>query len=133
MAPRVSLIAAIDSEGRSYLCLFHGNTNAQIMEIYLRNLVKKLDKQRPDWRDNTVIMCDGATYHTCDSTLKLLRHLRVPVLFTAPHCYSSSPIELYFAALKAVDLNPRKLSMGKQNFSNVVNAVVMRARAISHP
>ena len=133
MAPRVSMIAAIDSEGRNYLSIFHGNTNAQVMEMYFRHLVKKLDGQRPGWRLNTVILCDGATYHTCASTLNLLRDLGVPVIFTGPHSYDASPIELWFSALKAVDLNPRKYGMGKSNFSNVCNAVVKRARAIPRP
>ena len=78
-------------------------------------------------------MCDGATYHTCASTLKLLKDLGIPVLFTGPHSYDASPIESWFSALKAVDLNPRGYGMGKGNFSNVVSAVVMRARAIPRP
>ena len=33
------------------------------MEIYFLALVKKLDKIKPTWRNKTVILLDGASYH----------------------------------------------------------------------
>ena len=38
----------------------------------------------------------------------------IPVMFTGPHSYDASPIELFFAAFKSKDINPSKLPMGKQ-------------------
>ena len=39
---------------------------------------------------------------------------RVPIMFTAPHCYSAEPCELWFAAFKKSDINPRHVSTGKR-------------------
>ena len=59
-------------------------------------------------------MMDNATYHTSPSLLKILALLEVPVLYTGPHSYQASPIELFFAAFKADDINPRRVATGKR-------------------
>ena len=59
-------------------------------------------------------MLDNASYHTCSTTLKVLEELGVTVLFTGPHSYSASPVELFFAAFKAADINPRHVPTGKK-------------------
>ena len=59
--------------------------------------------------------------------------MKIPTLFTGAHSYAASPIELWFAVLKTVDLNPRKQPMGKAHFENVVQAVIRRAREIPKP
>ena len=46
--------------------------------------------------------------------LTLLKELHIPVLFTGPHSYAAVPIELWFAAFKADDINPRHLPTGKK-------------------
>ena len=53
-------------------------------------------------------------YHTSKFIMGVLKDLDVPVLFTGSHSYSASPIELFFAAFKAADVNPRKLATGKR-------------------
>ena len=73
---------------------------------------------------------DNAPYHTCSSSLKLLQKLKIPVLFTGPHSYSASPVELYFAHFKAADVNPRRVQTGKGHFANVTELVLARARQI---
>ena len=79
------------------------------MEIFLRQLVLKLDQEDANWRDNTIILIDNAPYHTSESTVELMAGLSIPVLYTAPHSYDSAPIELLFAAFKSKDINPRHL------------------------
>ena len=59
-------------------------------------------------------MLDNASYHTNPAILKVLAQLFAPVLFTGPHSYQASPIELFFAAFKAADINPRKVGTGKR-------------------
>ena len=59
-------------------------------------------------------MLDNAKYHVSSSTINLLKMLDVPVMFTGPHSYAASPIELMFAAFKAADINPRKVPTGKR-------------------
>ena len=72
-----------------------------------------LDAESSQWYRNTVIMLDNAPYHTSNATLKAFEELGVPVLFTGPHSYSASPVELLFAAFKARDINPRLVPTGK--------------------
>ena len=80
MAPRVSMFVACDTLGNVYLSLTQSNSNEQMMSLYLQQLVLKLDKERPDWRRNTIITMDGASYHSCGGTLALIKKLRIPVL-----------------------------------------------------
>ena len=83
------------------------------MKMYLLHLFKMLDVQNKYWRKSTVIMLDNATYHKCQSVLQIFEDNNVAVLFTGPHSFDASPCELYFAAFKAADINPRHLPTGK--------------------
>ncbi len=130
VAPRVSMIVALDSQGSVFLTLVQSNSNSKIMEIYLHELVAKLDDERPGWRKNTLIQWDGAPYHTSPATLRVLEKLKVPIIFSGPHCFDAAPVELFFAHFKKADINPNRLPTGKTNFDNVVKMSVLRAREI---
>ena len=108
------MLAGIDSIGNVYLSLYQSNTNNKVIEIYLHALVKKLDTERPSWREDTVIMWDNAPYHTSASTLKVLKDLRIPVIYTGPYSYDASPCELWFAHFKKKDVNPQRVKTGKR-------------------
>ena len=73
-----------------------------------------LDSQRKGWRDDTVLLLDGAKYHISDSTQQLMRHLEIPVLFTGPYSYDGSPVELFFAYFKNQNINPYGNPTGKK-------------------
>ena len=75
LRPRVSLIMGIDTEGTVYISLLQANSNSQIMEIFFRQLVKKLDRERREWRQDTVVILDGAPYHNSKSIMELLEFL----------------------------------------------------------
>ena len=47
--PRISVIAAVDTEGSVYVSLTQVNTETSIMKIYLTELAAELDRDRPDW------------------------------------------------------------------------------------
>ena len=111
--PRITMILGLDNMGRVYLSLLQGNSNAQTMELFFHSLVRTLDKERPGWRKDTVILLDNAPYHTGGATLKLFERLRLPILFTGPHSYAAAPCELFFASFKAKDINPRRVKTGK--------------------
>ena len=83
------------------------------MELFFRQLVLKLDSQRPKWRETHIIMMDNARYHTTPTFLNVMELLNIPLLFTGPHSYQACPIETWFAAFKAEDINPRKVATGK--------------------
>ena len=60
MAPRISVIACLNSFGELYLSLTQSNTNENVMEVYLHQLCNKLNKEKPGWRNDYVIFLDGA-------------------------------------------------------------------------
>ena len=84
------------------------------MEIFFRQLVLKLDREKADWRKSTVILLDNASYHQSCTTLKVLEALDVPVLYSGCYSYSTAPCELWFSAFKSCDVNPRKVSTAKR-------------------
>ena len=109
MQPRITMFIGLDTLGQTYLSLIQSNSNQKVMEIFLRQLVLKLDKEDPKWRENTVVLHDNAPYAACEGTLELMEGLKIPMIFTGPHSYDAAPVELFFAAFKADDVNPSKL------------------------
>jgi hypothetical protein len=116
MIPRITMIAGLDTQGRVYVSLVQGNSNDQTMDIFFRHLCMKLDRERPNWRYNTVVLLDNAPYHTSTATMRILNFLEIPVCFTGAHSYSAAPCELLFAAFKSRDINPSRVAIGKSQF-----------------
>ena len=114
LTPRVTMIAALDTLGNVYLTLTQANSNNKTMEIYFHQLCAKLDKERPEWRKDSIVVTDNACYHNSASTLRVLKDLRVPVLFFGPHSYDLAACELFFAFIKSTHLNPTFLPTGKK-------------------
>ena len=108
------MFLGLDTEGKTYLSLLQSNTNNRVMEIFLRQLVLKLDHEDADWRDNTILLLDNAPYNISDSTLELMEGFQIPILFTSPHSYDAVPVELFFAAFKSDDVNPSKVPQNKR-------------------
>ena len=107
------MITAIDTEGNTYFSLTQTNTNSHIMDIFFKQLILKLDKERINWRSDTVILIDNAPYHNSAQTLQMFEDFNIPIMFTGPHSYDAAPCELWFARFKAVDINPQRLPLGK--------------------
>ena len=80
MTPRVSMLTAIDSLGNTYVALAQSNSNQSMMSLFWRALSSKLEKERPDWKKNTLMTMDGAAYHSGEESLKILRELKINVL-----------------------------------------------------
>ena len=80
MTPRVSMLTAVDTLGNVYIALAQSNSNQSMMALFWRALAKKLDKERPGWRKNTLWTMDGAAYHSGEESLKLLKELKIQVL-----------------------------------------------------
>ena len=49
------MIVALDNHGDIYLSLMQSNTNQDTFCNYISHLVEQLDKDRPNWRLDTVI------------------------------------------------------------------------------
>ena len=58
------MITATDSLGNLYFALSQSNSNQDLFGIFMRQLVIKLDQERPNWRKNTLVTMDGARYHS---------------------------------------------------------------------
>ena len=107
------MITALDTRGSVYLSLLQCNSNGSVMQMFFVHLLKQLDATNRHWRNDTVILLDGAPYHQSVAVLEFFSLNEVPIMFTGPHSYDASPIELYFAAFKAADINPENLPTGK--------------------
>ena len=46
--------------------------------------------------------------------MEVLKKLNIKTMFLGPNSYSTAVVELVFAQLKTVDLNPHRLPLGKK-------------------
>jgi len=86
------------------------------MMIFLIHLVNQLDQERSSWRDDTVLLLDGARYHTGSEVREYLRKLDLQVIWSGPYSYSTAPIETVFSVLKFGQLNQDRKPTGKKVF-----------------
>ena len=47
--PRISLLLALDTEGRIWCSLTQANTDSDVMTLFLRYLARRLDRETPGW------------------------------------------------------------------------------------
>ena len=57
--PRISIILALSTRGEIYISISQSNNNSVMMDLFIRQLSKKLDKERQNWRENTFWLWDG--------------------------------------------------------------------------
>ena len=114
VAPRLSLLAALDSDGQIWFALTQANTDADVMVTFLRYLTKQLDIDSPGWQENSTILLDNAAWHTNPVMKERLARLKLPIIYSGPYSYAAAPIESVFAAIKFGDLNPDRLPTGKK-------------------
>ena len=50
VAPRISLIAALDTDGQAFYGLTQVNTDQYVMMVFLAYLAQRLDNETPGWR-----------------------------------------------------------------------------------
>ena len=74
----------------------------------------QLDIGIPDWRDNTVFLLDGATYHTGSKVREYMRKLQLDIIWSGPYSYDAAPIELVFGHLKLGEINTECQKTGKK-------------------
>ena len=114
MDPRISFIAAIDTEGEVYMSLSIVATDEDTFRLFVSKLAEKLDTERPGWKKDTVILLDNASYHGSKLTRKFFAYHGIQTMYTGPYSYSAVPVELFFAALKSKNLNPTMQQTGKR-------------------
>ena len=114
VSPRISLLVALDTDGKMWCALTQANTDADVMLLFMRYLIRRLDQESPGWQEDTIFLLDNAAWHTSKVMRKRLARLGVKIMYSGPYCYSTAPVELVFAALKLGDLNPDRLPTGKK-------------------
>jgi transposase len=110
----LALIAALDTDGKVYFALTHANTDSEVMCLFLRHLARQLSLESPNWRSESVILLDNASWHKSEATRAFLRRLQVPVMFSAQYSYSAASIELLFGGLKTGRLKSDQEPTGKK-------------------
>jgi len=73
VSPRLSMIAALDTEGRVWFTLSHANTDSNIMSIFLNYLIEALNNETPGWQEDTVFLWDNASYHSSAETRAVIK------------------------------------------------------------
>jgi len=114
ITPSLAMISALDTDGRIYFSLSHANTDQDTFMLFMRHLVAKLDSETPGWQENSIILLDNAPYHVGTEARSYIRKMQVPIMYTAPYSYSSSPIEMLFSILKLGELNEDREPTGKR-------------------
>ena len=65
VSPRIAMQMAICTSGRLYCSLAQVNTDRNTFCLFMTKLAARLSKEDKYWRDNTVLLIDGAKYQTC--------------------------------------------------------------------
>ena len=113
VTPRISMIMALSNDGDIYASFTQVNTTSTILDLYIKELVKTLDKEDRNWRLNTIILHDGAPYAQSSAIMTTLKKLQIPFVFLSPYSYNVAPIEMLFGAIKTGNNNPDNLPTGK--------------------
>ena len=87
------------------------------MKLFMHELFLRLDLEDRNWRNNTVLIWDGAGYHKSEEMLEFLEERQAPVLQLAPYGYLLAPCELLFGAFKSKQMNPDGAPSGKSKFN----------------
>ena len=84
------------------------------MMQFLGRLSQQLEKEDANYKHNTVILMDNASYHRSEHTRAYCDRLGLQLMLSAPYSYAGSPVELFFAYFKQGYLNDRFESTGKK-------------------
>ena len=114
VSPRISVFAAIDTEGRCWYSLSQAITNGETFMLFMHHLAAMLEAEIPNWKETSIILFDGARYHVSPESREKLARAGYPIMMTGPYSFTSSPIETLFAALKQGELNPGAYKLGKK-------------------
>ena len=96
----VHLFLCLFSDGSRVFQFTSGTNNQVTFCSFLFDLVRHLDHRSPDWRLTHCLVMDNMSGHKTHLSLAVLRHLGVPVAFTAPASFSAMPVERAFGLLK---------------------------------
>ena len=61
--PQITLIVALSNRGLLLYSVSQSNTIKETFKIFIIYLMKQLNTIKPNWRANTIIQIDGASYN----------------------------------------------------------------------
>ena len=114
VSPRISMITAIDTDGRVWFALSHANTDSRMMALFLHSLIEAMDAELPGYSDSITILFDNAKYHQSQETRDVIKALGIRLIFSGPYSYSSAVAEYLFGGLKTSEINPDHLPTTKR-------------------
>ena len=85
VSPRLNLIAAIDTLGEIYLSIMQANGDTETFCLFMAALIKRLEIDRPGFRENHCFILDGAPSHTSDTAKVFLSNLRIKIFLLSPY------------------------------------------------
>lgn len=59
IAPRLSLITAVDQLGNVWISLTQSNSNKSMMGVFMQHFCRKMDQRNAHWRNSHVLLWDG--------------------------------------------------------------------------
>ena len=113
LSAKVNMLVALDTSGNVYAALTQVNTDSEVMVSFLSRLATVLTRQDRDWRSNSVLLLDGARYHTSQMTRVVLKRIGADFIISAPYSYDAAPVELFFAYMKQVQINATNERTGR--------------------
>ena len=111
--PRITMVAAIDNFGEAYLSIIQNNNNQYIFAEFVRELADQLDKERANWRNDTIWLVDGASMHSTTMVKEIYQKLKIPIMMAPPYSWNLVATEKWHAFFKTGELNPTGLGMTK--------------------
>ena len=64
--PRISLILAMHTDGSMWCALTQATTDSDVMTLFLKSLMRELDRKDPCWKENTIFLLDNASWHSSE-------------------------------------------------------------------
>ena len=99
------------------------NTNNDTFCLFINDLIKNLDLDRPGWREDTIFQLDGARWHKAPKVKEFLQRMDLKVVISAPYSWDGATVELFYAMLKKGDLILHKLGTGKSKLNLLFNCL----------
>ena len=80
----------------------------------MTELAAVLDRERPLWRRDTVILMDNARYNLKADIKAQIQRLKMPVIHSGPYSYDAAPVERFFGYFKQDRVMPEEDPAGKK-------------------
>ena len=108
---RLSIIAAIDTEGRIWATTTFANVDSDLIRIFILRLIHKLEADGLNVETEVLFLLDNASYHTSGIVRRFFEIYNLNIAWTAPYAYESSPVETLFSRLKRGELNENNIKL----------------------